>query len=239
MYSELMMREHGFDDGPAFRADHAHRRDLAGVPDHPRHPDAPRRDDASRRRPTSSSSRRASSGRTPAPRSSGTRTARPTRCRTCSAGRCCSGCAPTSSAGWATRSASRRFHDTLLRNGSLPISFHRRLLAGRGLTAIVQVIPAIDLERGRSRIVYWPGAAAGIGAPTDRPDRIAERFVALGRAAHPPRRLRRRPGRRAGQPRGGRRGRGPRRRPAPGRRRRRLRPRRSSSRSPPGRPGSC
>jgi phosphoribosylformimino-5-aminoimidazole carboxamide ribotide isomerase len=49
----------------------------------------------------------------------------------------------------------------------------------------VQVIPAIDLEAGRSRIVYWPGAAAGIGAPTDRPDRIAERFVALGaRAIH-------------------------------------------------------
>jgi phosphoribosylformimino-5-aminoimidazole carboxamide ribotide isomerase len=44
----------------------------------------------------------------------------------------------------------------------------------------VQVIPAIDLEAGRSRIVFWPGAAAGLGAPTDRPDRIAERFVALG-----------------------------------------------------------
>jgi phosphoribosylformimino-5-aminoimidazole carboxamide ribotide isomerase len=44
----------------------------------------------------------------------------------------------------------------------------------------VLVIPAIDLENGRSRIVYWPGAAAGLGAPTDRPDRIAERFVGLG-----------------------------------------------------------
>jgi phosphoribosylformimino-5-aminoimidazole carboxamide ribotide isomerase len=42
------------------------------------------------------------------------------------------------------------------------------------------VIPAIDLEAGRSRIVYWPGASAGTGSPTDRPDRIAERFVALG-----------------------------------------------------------
>jgi phosphoribosylformimino-5-aminoimidazole carboxamide ribotide isomerase len=44
----------------------------------------------------------------------------------------------------------------------------------------VQVIPAIDLEAGRSRTVYWPGAAAGVGAPTDRPDRIAETFVAMG-----------------------------------------------------------
>jgi phosphoribosylformimino-5-aminoimidazole carboxamide ribotide isomerase len=44
----------------------------------------------------------------------------------------------------------------------------------------VQVIPAIDLESGRSRLVYWPGAAAGTGAPTDRPERIAERFVAVG-----------------------------------------------------------
>ena len=44
----------------------------------------------------------------------------------------------------------------------------------------MQVIPAIDLEGGRSRIVSWPGAPAGVGAPTDRPDRIAERFAALG-----------------------------------------------------------
>ena len=42
------------------------------------------------------------------------------------------------------------------------------------------VIPAIDLEKGRSRIVSWPGAAAGVGAPTDRPEVIAERFASQG-----------------------------------------------------------
>lgn len=44
----------------------------------------------------------------------------------------------------------------------------------------MQVIPAIDLEGGRSRIVSWPGASTGVGAPTDRPDRIAARFVEQG-----------------------------------------------------------
>jgi phosphoribosylformimino-5-aminoimidazole carboxamide ribotide isomerase len=44
----------------------------------------------------------------------------------------------------------------------------------------VQVIPSIDLANGRSRVVFWPGVAAGVGAPTDRPDRIAETFVELG-----------------------------------------------------------
>jgi phosphoribosylformimino-5-aminoimidazole carboxamide ribotide isomerase len=42
------------------------------------------------------------------------------------------------------------------------------------------VVPAIDLERGRSRVVFWPGAASGTGAPTDRPEMIAARFVELG-----------------------------------------------------------
>ena len=44
----------------------------------------------------------------------------------------------------------------------------------------MQVIPAIDLDRGRSRVVFWPGASTGVGAPTDRPERIAESFVASG-----------------------------------------------------------
>ena len=44
----------------------------------------------------------------------------------------------------------------------------------------MQVIPAIDVEQGRSRIVFWPGVSTGVGAPTDRPERIAEHFVGLG-----------------------------------------------------------
>ena len=42
------------------------------------------------------------------------------------------------------------------------------------------VVPSIDVANGRSRVVHWPGAAAGVGSPTDRPERIAERFVAAG-----------------------------------------------------------
>lgn len=44
----------------------------------------------------------------------------------------------------------------------------------------MQVIPAIDVDQGRSRIVFWPGVSTGVGAPTDRPERIAEHFVGLG-----------------------------------------------------------
>jgi phosphoribosylformimino-5-aminoimidazole carboxamide ribotide isomerase len=47
----------------------------------------------------------------------------------------------------------------------------------------VQVIPAIDVENGRSRMVFWPGVSTGVGAPTDRPERIAEHFVGLGAPA--------------------------------------------------------
>lgn len=42
------------------------------------------------------------------------------------------------------------------------------------------VIPSIDVQQGRSRIVFWPGVSTGVGAPTDRPERIAEHFVAQG-----------------------------------------------------------
>ncbi|MFI5253951.1 MAG: HisA/HisF-related TIM barrel protein [Candidatus Limnocylindrales bacterium] len=44
----------------------------------------------------------------------------------------------------------------------------------------MQVIPSLDLRAGRSRLVFWPGAATGSGTPTDRPERIARHFVELG-----------------------------------------------------------
>lgn len=44
----------------------------------------------------------------------------------------------------------------------------------------MEVIPALDITAGRSRIVFWPGVSSGTGAPTDRPERIARRFVDLG-----------------------------------------------------------
>jgi len=44
----------------------------------------------------------------------------------------------------------------------------------------MQIIPSVDLQAGRSRLVFWPGAAAGVGTPTDRPEQIARHFVALG-----------------------------------------------------------
>jgi phosphoribosylformimino-5-aminoimidazole carboxamide ribotide isomerase len=44
----------------------------------------------------------------------------------------------------------------------------------------VLVIPSLDIEQGRSRLVFWPGAASGTGAPTDRPERIVRHFIELG-----------------------------------------------------------
>jgi uncharacterized protein (DUF885 family) len=43
----------------------------------------------------------------------------------------------------------RRFHDTLLRNGSLPISFQRRLLAGEGGGAMLGGGPGVDRAAAR------------------------------------------------------------------------------------------
>jgi len=42
------------------------------------------------------------------------------------------------------------------------------------------VIPSLDLVDGRSRLVHWPGASTGTGAPTDRPEVIAAAFVGAG-----------------------------------------------------------
>ena len=185
MYSELMMREQGFDADPRFRlimhTDAIWRacRIILDVRMH-------RGEMASTRRPTSSSSRPASSARNAhaevqwytyrptypavlpagpdaAPRPARRRAATPWRRASASRAsttRCC-GTARSRSASTAGCSPARA-----IRLGAPD--------------RIVQVIPAIDLEGGRSRLVYWPGAAAGVGAPTDRPDRIAERFVALG-----------------------------------------------------------
>lgn len=44
----------------------------------------------------------------------------------------------------------------------------------------MQLIPSLDLQAGRSRLVFWPGAGAGSGTPTDRPEAIARHFVHLG-----------------------------------------------------------
>ncbi|MEA2621282.1 MAG: phosphoribosylformimino-5-aminoimidazole carboxamide ribotide isomerase [Chloroflexota bacterium] len=44
----------------------------------------------------------------------------------------------------------------------------------------MQVIPSLDLQSGRSRLVWWPGAASGTGTPTDRPERICRWFVEQG-----------------------------------------------------------
>jgi phosphoribosylformimino-5-aminoimidazole carboxamide ribotide isomerase len=42
------------------------------------------------------------------------------------------------------------------------------------------VVPSIDLQAGRSRLVFWPGASTGTGTATDRPERIAQHYVGLG-----------------------------------------------------------
>lgn len=45
------------------------------------------------------------------------------------------------------------------------------------------VIPSLDIQAGRSRLVWWPGASTGVGTPTDRPAVIAEALVSQGAPA--------------------------------------------------------
>ena len=45
------------------------------------------------------------------------------------------------------------------------------------------VIPSLDVQHGRSRLVWWPGASTGQGTPTDRPAVIATALVAQGATA--------------------------------------------------------
>jgi phosphoribosylformimino-5-aminoimidazole carboxamide ribotide isomerase len=47
----------------------------------------------------------------------------------------------------------------------------------------MQIIPSIDLQGGRSRLVWWPGASTGTGTPSDRPPVIAEALAAQGAPA--------------------------------------------------------
>ena len=128
MYSELMMREHGFDDGPAFRVimhTDAIWRACRIILDVRLH-----RGEITRRggRPTSSSSRRTSSGPTPRAEVSWY-TYRPTYPLSYLLGRTLLlGLRADEQRRLGDAFSLKAFHDTLLRNGSLPISFHRRLM---------------------------------------------------------------------------------------------------------------
>ncbi len=42
------------------------------------------------------------------------------------------------------------------------------------------IIPSIDIQDGRSRVVFWPGVSSGTGSPTDRPELIARAFAERG-----------------------------------------------------------
>lgn len=45
------------------------------------------------------------------------------------------------------------------------------------------VIPSLDIQSGRSRLVWWPGASTGQGTPSDRPAVIARALVEQGAPA--------------------------------------------------------
>ena len=137
-----------------------------------------------------------------------------TRCRTCSADT-----APRpapSEHGWAMVQP-QGLPRPLMRSGSLPIGFHRRL-RGRGLTACESSGYRPQARPIADRVWPRPGRDRHADRPP-RPDRGTVRGP--GRTGHPSRRLRRRAVGCAGQPRGTGSRRVARRRTAPGGRRRR------------------
>ena len=117
-------------------------------------------------------------------------------------------------------------------SGSIPVSFHRRLLAGEGggpivpadagpRTRLMQVIPSIDIQ-ARSIATGLVAGRRDRRGRADRPAGAHRRGVRrAGCADHPPGRPRRCASRAAGQPDGHRGGRARRRRAAPAGRRRR------------------
>jgi phosphoribosylformimino-5-aminoimidazole carboxamide ribotide isomerase len=44
----------------------------------------------------------------------------------------------------------------------------------------MQIVPSLDIQNGRSRLVWWPGASSGIGTPTDKPEAIAAALAEQG-----------------------------------------------------------
>ena len=128
MYSELMMREHGFDDGPAFRVimhTDAIWRACRIILDIRLHRgEITRR--GGRRLPRRADELRAAQRR--APRSAGTRTARPIPLSYLLGRTLLLGLRADEQRRLGDAFSLKAFHDTLLRNGSLPICFHRRLM---------------------------------------------------------------------------------------------------------------
>ena len=180
MYSELMMREHGFDDGPAFRVimhTDAIWRACRIILDIRLHRGELTVDEATDFLVEQTNFERANAraevqwytyrptyplsyllGRTLLLESA--------RRRSSAAGR------PVLPQGLPRHAAAQR----------VPADQLPPPAAGRqGPDANVQVIPAIDLERGRSRIVYWPGAGGG-HRRTDRPAGSDRRAVRGPRA---------------------------------------------------------
>ena len=188
MYSEQLMREHGFDATPAHRMMLAtdaiwracriildiqlHRGEI-GVDDGHR---LPRRTDRLR-----ATERRR---RGPSLHVHADLPARATCWARCSS----SGCGRTSNAGWATTSPCARFHDALLWSGSIPVSFHRRLLAGEGGGPFLPGAHGSDAGHPQHRHPGRPlatglvaGCRRGPGVP-DRPTRAHRRRPSSRRA---------------------------------------------------------